>query len=239
MRSEAVDNHRLDLLWFAFTAAAVLLGAMGVAKVAGLVRVQRVVAEVRSLSKQDPNDLQKSLRQAKETAETVKKDNLFVKQRPKENPIRQVDGILGSEALIGDKWYKVGDKVGDAEILAIRPTEVLVEWNGQKKTFTPIMAAGAEGPSGAGPGRPEPPSPPEPGRPEPQGKPAEAKAAAPPTEGDPLAWMGVTLSPKVRAMLLEQWNRMSDEQKEQMKEQWNKMPPEDRQRAMDSMEQHL
>jgi hypothetical protein len=238
MRFEAVDNRRLDLLRSALIAVAVLLGVLTVVKVASLFRMQRVAAEVRSLGRQDPNDLQNSLRQSKEMAETVKKNNLFVKPPPKENPIKQVEGILGSEALIGDKWYKVGDKVGDAKIVAVRPTEVVVEWNGQKKTFTPISAVSAGPPSRPGPGRPEPPKPPELGRPEPQPGPVETKPAAAPTEDDPLAWMGVTLPPKVRAMLLEQWNKMSDEQKEQMKQQWNSMPQEQRQQAVDSMEQH-
>jgi hypothetical protein len=137
MRLETVHNHRLELLRFALIAAAVLLGALIVAKVAGLLRLQGVAAEVRSLSRQDPNDLQKSLRQAKEMAETVKKNSLFIKKPPKENPIKQVNGILGSEVLIGDKWYKAGDKVGDAKILAVKPREVLVEWEGQKNPPRP------------------------------------------------------------------------------------------------------
>jgi hypothetical protein len=235
MRSEAVHNRRLELLRLALIAAAVLLAALTVAKIAGLLRLQRVAAEVRSLNRQDPNDLQKSLRQAKEAAETVKKTNLFVKRPPKENPIKQVDGILGSEVLIGDKWYKVGDKVGDAKIVAVRPTEVLVEWDGKSKTFTPMSASGAEPPSRPGPAKPDLAKSPEPGKAEPQPGPVEAKAAAP-AEEDPLAWMGVTLSPKARAMLLEHWNKLSDAEKEKAKQDWNQMPQEQKQQAIDAME---
>ena len=58
-------------------------------------------------------------------------------------------------------------------------------------------------------------------------------------EEDPLAWMGVTLSEKVRAKLLEKWNQLSDEQKEQMKQQWNNMSDEQKQQAVDAWDQHL
>ena len=68
-------------------------------------------------------------------------------------------GILGREALIGDKWYKVGDSVGDAKIVAIEPTKVKVVWDGQEKEFSPIGSSGGGdrrggpgGPSGALPG---------------------------------------------------------------------------------------
>jgi len=49
--------------------------------------------------------------------------------------------------------------------------------------------------------------------------------------------MGVELSPKIRKMLLQHWNKASDEEKEKAKEEWNKMSDDEKQQAIDAMEQ--
>ena len=56
---------------------------------------------------------------------------------------------------------------------------------------------------------------------------------------DPLAWLGVKLSAKLRAKLLEKWNSLTDEQKEQFKEHWNNMSDEEKQQALEAWEKHL
>jgi len=71
-------------------------------------------------------------------AEGLKKKNLFVLPAPREHPVKDVSGILGDEALISDKWYKCRDKIGEATIVRIGPTEVSIEWEGNERTFTPI-----------------------------------------------------------------------------------------------------
>ncbi len=65
------------------------------------------------------------------------------------------------------------------------------------------------------------------------------KIGAPPTEDDPLAWMGVKLSPKMRALLMEKWSKASPEEREKGKEEWNKMSDEQKQQATQSMEQRM
>jgi len=240
MRIETANHRRGDLVSFALVAAAVLLGAMAFAKLAGYVRGERILAQVRGLGRQDPNDLQVSLRKARESAEALKKSNLFVKQMPKEHPVKQVDGILGAEVLIGDKWYKVGEKVGEATVVAVASTEVTIEWQGQKKRFAPLSAASAqpEAPPKPADSKAEVAKVSEPGKPTPPPAPAPAKTAAPPAD-DPLAWMGVTLSPKLRAKLLEMWNSVPDDRKEEAKREWNRMPESEKEKALDMMEQTL
>jgi len=239
MRIETANHRQGDLVSFALVAAAVLLGALASAKLAAYVRNERRLAQVRGLVRQDPNDLQASLRNAKASAEALKKSNLFVRQMPKEHPVKQVDGILGAEVLIGDKWYKVGEKVGEATVVAVAPTEVTIEWQGQKKRFAPLSAVSAqpEGPPKPAETKPEAAKAPEPGKPAPPAAPAPAKVAAPPEENDPFAWLGVTLSPKVRARLTAMWNSMSDEQKERAKDEWNRMPESERQKAIEKLEE--
>ena len=116
--------------------------------------VKRAVAQ----SKPDPNDMEKYFAKSRTIADELKKNNLFAPPIPKQHPVSNVLGILGDEVLIKDKWYKAGDKVGDAIIVAIEPTQVRIEWDGNEKTFVPFDAKGAS-PSGSrrpgGPGRPQ------------------------------------------------------------------------------------
>jgi hypothetical protein len=231
----AIHRNRDRVSWGLLVAAA-LLGAFTVAKVAAFCvqrgRMQALGTLV--VGAGDPNRLKQSLGEAKKTVASLKQNNLFVKAPPKQNPIKQVEGILGQEALIGGKWYKAGDKVADAKIVAIMATQVEVEWDGKKTSFTPMASASAGPPAPPAPGAPprketgpQPPKPPEA---------KVVKPAAPPAEDDPLAWMGVKLSPKARERFLQMWNSMPDDEKEKAKEKWNSMPDDDKQKAIQQME---
>jgi len=236
MQSRAIHRNRARISR-GLLAAAALLGVFTVAKVAGFCVQRGRMQAVGTLaqSEHDPNRLKQSLGEAKKTVTALKQNNLFVKAPPKQNPVKQVEGILGGEVLIGGKWYKVGDKVADAKIVAIAATQVEVEWDGKKTSFSPIasVSAGPPAPPSAPAGAPK-----KEGGPQPP-KPPEAKVVkppAPPTEDDPLAWMGVKLSPKVREKFLQMWNSMPDDQKEAAKDKWNSMPEDEKQKAMQQME---
>lgn len=238
MQTQTIGRKR-EQISLALMATAVLLGAWTCAKVAGFYVRRGQMQTVLTLGQgeRDANSLQQSLKAAKKTADTLKQSNLFVKTPPKENPVKQVDGILGQEAFIAGKWYKVGDKVGDAKIVAIEATKIEVEWDGKKTSFAPIGAANAA-----------PPTPPPAAAAEPKKKDAAppppksaetkvVKAEAPaPVEDDPLAWLGVKLSPKLRAMLLEKWNGASPEEREKAKKEWESMPDDKKQEAIQMME---
>lgn len=81
-----------------------------------------------------------SLAPASSAAQTLKKRNLFVLPAPRQNPVKEVAGILGDEALIGGRWFRAGDRVGDAEVLAVEPTSVRIRWDGREQDFGPIVA---------------------------------------------------------------------------------------------------
>ena len=229
-------GHRTRNEWASLIlgAVAVLLGVLACAKVAAFyVARDRVEGIAASAAKgAEPNDLQKCLEEARKAADALKEKNSFIKQPPREHPVKQVDGILGAEALISGKWYKVGAKIGDAKILEIGPTEVKIEWDGKEKAFTPMAAAGS------GPSRPPAKEPARKGDSSPpkQAEAAKAEAPAAPVEDDPLAWVGVSLSPRVKAKLLEHWNRLSDEEKEQRKEEWNNMDDEQKEQTVEALE---
>jgi hypothetical protein len=236
MQGSAIHRNR-DRVSYGLLAAAALLGVFTVAKVAGFCvecgRMQAVGALAQS--GHDPNRLKQSLGAARKTVDSLKQNNLFIKAPPKQSPVKQVEGILGAEALIGGKWYKAGDKVGDAKIIAVAATQVEVEWDGKKTSFSPIASVSAGPPARpAGPGGP----PRKEAGPQPPKSPkAElVKPPSPPTGDDPLAWMGVKLSPKAREKFLQMWNSMPDDQKEEAKAKWNSMPEDEKQGTVQRME---
>ena len=236
MQVGTIHRNRRRISW-GLLAAAALLGAFTVAKVTAFCIQRGRMQALGTLvgSAQDPNRLKQSLGEAKKTVDSLKQNNLFVKAPPKQNPIRQVEGILGQEALIGGKWYKVGDTVADAKIVAIAATQIEVEWDGKKTSLTPMASASAGPPApptvpGAPPKKESGPQPPKP----PEVK--VVKAPAPPAADDPLAWMGVKLSPKARERIMQMWNSIPDDQKEKAKADWNNMPEDKKQEAIQQME---
>jgi len=178
-------------------------------------KAEKLVEKAIAQSKSDANDVEKYLAASKAIVDELKKKNLFAPPTPKKHPVKQVLGIMGNEALINGKWYKVDDKVGDARIVAIEPAQVRIEWNGKEKIFAPINAASA----------------PEPGVPK-RAKPDIAEAKEPerePVEARPMPGrrgMGRfrDLSPEERAerrerfsQMRERWENASEEEREEMR----------------------
>ncbi len=132
-----------------------LFGVLTLIKVTGFfvvsARAETLIKRVVAQNKPDANDMEKYLAESKAIADELKKKNLFAPPPPKKHPVKEVRGILGDEVLIGDKWYKVGDKIGDAKIVAIEPAQVRIEWDGKERVFAPISAASAPGPGGPRP----------------------------------------------------------------------------------------
>ena len=219
----------------------VVLGVIILIKLGGLlvtsVRASVLMNKAVAQSKLDPNETKKYFSKSNELAGELKKNNLFAPEKPKEHPGKRLSGILGQEALINGKWYKIGDKIEDAEILAIEPTQVKFRWKGEDKYFAPIGEVSKIEPNEK---KQKPPD----GNGQDKNI-ANKKVEDPkaetlvPQEDDPLAWLGVKLSDRVRAKMLEKWNSLSDEEKEKIKEQWNSLPDEQKQQAADAWEQHL
>ena len=159
------NNHsknKKDIVSFGLLGISAFMGVLILIKVTGFfaapARAEDSLKRAVELSKPDPNDMKKYFAKSKAIADELKKNNLFAPPLPKKHPVSSVFGILGDEVLINNKWYKAGDKVGDAKIVAIEPTQVRIEWDGNEKTFIPFDAKGAP-PSGSrrpgGPGRPQ------------------------------------------------------------------------------------
>jgi len=231
-------RHKRQLISVGLLGISVVLGVFIVFDVVGYfsnaAKAERLVAEVTDQAKTDPNDTQKYFDKSKELAEQLKKKNPFMPPPEKKNPVSKVTGIAAGEAFINGKWYKVGDKIGDAKVVAIEATCVKIEWDGKEHTFSPFDVK-----SEARPERKKEKA--EVRRPtRRRGRPrrAETKAEVP-SEEDPLAWMGVKLSPALRAKILEKWNEMSDEEKEKAKEEWNKLSDEEKEERVRQMEENV
>ncbi|MBW7992686.1 MAG: DUF3106 domain-containing protein [Planctomycetes bacterium] len=112
-------------------------------------KAERIVTDAVAQNTEDANDIDKYFTKYKMLADALKKNNLFAPPAPKQHPVKEVTGIFGDEVIIRDKLYKVGDKVGDAIIVSIEATQVTIEWDGKKKTFSPMDAK-----SSSQPGRP-------------------------------------------------------------------------------------
>lgn len=110
-------------------------------------KAESLVKKAVAQSKPDAKDVEKHVAKSRAVAEGLKKKNLFAPPLPKQHPVKQVSGILGDEVLIGNKWYKVGDRVADAKIVAIGPTQVKIEWDGKEGLFDPMSAAAATSPA--------------------------------------------------------------------------------------------
>jgi hypothetical protein len=109
-------------------------------------KMERLVEEAVAQSKADPNDAKEYLAKFKEVADELKKKNMFAPPPPKPGwPVSRVEGILGDTALINGGWRKVGDDIGGAKVLEIKPTYVKVVWEGKEKIFSPFDIKDAGG----------------------------------------------------------------------------------------------
>jgi hypothetical protein len=131
------------------------LGILILVKVSGFfvatARAETLVKQALANGKPDTKEMEKHLAKYREVADGLKKKNLFAPPPPKQHPVKEVSGIMGDEVLIEGKWYKVGDMVADAKIVAIEPARVRIEWDGNEKVFLPIDAAIPVGPKGPKP----------------------------------------------------------------------------------------
>lgn len=195
-------------------AAAALLGAMVLYQVAGFflttAQAELAVARAAEAGAAERNDLAQRLAQVRSAAEALKKNNLFAPTPAKQNPVKEVTGILGSEALIDGTWHKAGAKVGDATIVAIGPTKVKVLWDGKETEFAPIVSGAGGGPEG--PPGPRPPRGPRPGPPR-----SGPTGQGGPRPGGPGGPGG--LSPEEQAKLQERFRNASPEEQQKLREE--------------------
>jgi hypothetical protein len=137
----------------------VLLGASAVCAVlimvkttsffAGTAKAEALVKRAAAQNGSTDKEIKDVMAKSCAIADDLKKSNLFSPPMPKQHPVTAVFGILGDEALIGSKWYKAGDRVQDARIVAVEATLVRIEWDGREKTFSPLQTTSQLGSGGS------------------------------------------------------------------------------------------
>ena len=130
----------------------VLCGIIIMVKVTGLfiasAKAESLVERAIEQSKPDPNNVEDQLANFEMIAADLKKNNLFAPPEAKKHPVEAVLGIFGDQVLIKEKWYNIGDTIGEAKIVAIGPTSVTIAWDGKEKAFLPIQSVVAEASGG-------------------------------------------------------------------------------------------
>ena len=157
----------------------------------------------------------------------------------KSNPVKQVAGIFGDEALINGKFYKVGGKIGEAELIEIRTTYVVVKFDGKETKLAPIARATEYKTPVKKPESKKKKEPVKKIVASVEEETEQAEETETTVDEDEFAWVGVKLSPAMKAKFLEQWNKMTDEQKEMGKKQWSRMSQEQKEQAVSQMERHM
>ncbi len=105
-------------------------------------RAQNLVKKAAVKDEPVPKDAGQAAAASWAVAEQLKKSNLFSPPVPPRHPVTSVLGILGNEALIGERWYKAGDNIADAKVVAVEPTQVRVQWQGRETIFVPMETEG-------------------------------------------------------------------------------------------------
>ncbi len=72
-----------------------------------------------------------------EIVDALKQKNFYAPPPPERNPVTQVNAIVGDEALINGEWHKAGDSIGEAKLLEVWPTYVVVQWRDEENQLGP------------------------------------------------------------------------------------------------------
>jgi len=218
---DKTHKHRPQPLAMVLLAAAALLAALTLLKLA---RFSVTSANADSIAWQAAHPAagrraspKTPANQASSAVDALKKNNLFAPPSPRQHPVREVIGILGDEALIDGKWYKAGDSVGEARVVAVEPTRVRIVWDGQEKEFTPIGATGEGGPGGRGPGRE-----------------TRGMRPPPPSSGAPMVVTGSRPGEGRGGP-----GQLSPEEIEARRQRWNNASPEERERLRNEMRERF
>ncbi len=144
-------KDRKELVSRVLVCGSVVLGVVIVIRIGGVIistaEASRLVREATAQGEVDPNSTEKYFEKSRKIAEELKKKNMFSPPAPEKHPVSSVSGLLGDGAIINGKLYKVGDKIGDAKVVAIGATFVKIEWDGKEKTFSPFDVGVSAGPS--------------------------------------------------------------------------------------------
>ncbi len=232
MKNKATTDTR-QIVAIGLLAASLVMAALVLVKVAGFylgsAEAQDLAEKAAAQKRGDKRDVEEHVAKSRNIADELKQKNLFAPPIKKVHPIKEVQGIIGSDVLIAGKLYKVGDSIKGAKIVDVGSTAVTIEWEGQRKEFAPIAAASgyASAPVKAPVVEKTPAVKSE--------APATVPKQAPSTTvaEDPFKWLGVEVPPDVKEEFMKRWDGLSDEKKAQAREEWDKLTDEQKKQAVE------
>ena len=140
-------------MWYASRAlfvASTVLAVLTVTRVSGFMtssgRITKTVKTAKAQNGHDEETVTNLLAKGRQTADQLKKKNMFVTPPPKPKPPVCL-GIIGSSAIINGKLYKAGDNVAGAEIISVGTKEVLIKWQDNEMKLAPFAVNNASTPS--------------------------------------------------------------------------------------------
>ena len=130
------------VLFFASFVLAVLTATKVSGYMASSGRIKMAVKTAKAQNGQDEETVKTLLDEGRKAADGLKKKNMFVLPPAKPKP-PVCFGIIGSSAIINGKQYKVGEKVGGAEIISVGAKEVVIKWDDKEMKLIPFAASNA------------------------------------------------------------------------------------------------
>lgn len=165
----------------------------------------------------------------------LKEKGIFCPEKKKPSP-PQVSGILGDSVLMNNTWCKVGEEQAGAKIVKIEPAQVTILWEGKEMKLSPLLAGTSENVTEKPKMKIE--------KTKPDAKTAKSRqkngaepAAGPQAGDDPLAWLGMEISPELRSFLLKLFDAMPADQVESAKQEWANLSEEQKKQRLDEAQQ--
>ena len=230
MNTDFIKNnlHYVTKVLFGVSAAVVILTvAKGSAYVKSSARIETAVETAKAQKANDQETVNKLLATGRDAADALKKKNMFANPPAKPNP-PICYGIIGSSAIINGKQYKVGDKIGTAEVLAVGTKDVTIMWDDREMKLVPFKQNYRASSGGS---KPRPPSGGD------KGKEGENKSGSTTTtvvNEAPRPGMGMGPGGGRGGMM-----NMSSEERQAMIERYRSMSPQEQERFRDEQRRRM
>jgi hypothetical protein len=236
-----IETEKNKMSFVLMLVCSVLLAGLLCAKLVGYfitsTRAGELLRQTAVQEKEESDNAEVFIEDSKRIVEELKRKNLFTPAVARECPVREVTGIMGSEALISGKWYKVGERIDDAIISVVEPSYIKVKWEGGEKTFVPSNTANkVQQATGKRLGAAVKVQDNRKGT-ETMAAAAEGESKAVQAKEDTFGWMGVELTETQRQKLEVVWNRMPEQVRTTMKAEWSALSEEEKKRSLQELEQ--
>jgi len=137
------EKDRKSLLSVVLLTLAVTLMGFTVFELAQIARADN---DINALTDEDFKQIRPDAEKTREyldayqkAATSLTEHNMFVPPQDETEPEADCTAIFGDEARIDNRWVKIGDRVGGAEVVALGPTVVTLLWQDREIRRSPVL----------------------------------------------------------------------------------------------------